>query len=103
MRQANLHAIPPPHLQAVLGLAQIRDVLGEPQSDRHQRDREGDGGDVGEHAVVKIVRFFPDPLIARQVVRFVWVFRVVPAWIPLLARQVSRMARPELEHAVLFF
>ena len=76
MRQANLHAIPPPHLQAVLGLAQIGDVLGEPQSDRHQRDREGDGGDVGQHAMVKIVRFFPHPLITRQVVRLSGIFGV---------------------------
>ena len=104
MRQADLHTIPPSQQHAVLAPAQISDVFGEPQSDRHQCHSEGDSRDIGQHPLAKIVRFFPHPLIARQVVRLVGIFQVQqPAWMPLPAQRVSRMARPEFEHAMLFF
>ena len=67
------HAVVPPHQHAILGLAQIGDAHREPDTDRRQRDREGERGNVGEHAVTKIVRFgaqpFSRPLITRQVER----------------------------------
>ena len=70
-----------------------------------QRDGKGEGRDVGQHAMAKIVRFFPGPLVARQVIRLVSDILLESrlARIAQPSRRARRGARPELEHAVLFF
>jgi len=92
----NLGAVAPAHQDAILGFAEFGDAHGKPYSDRGQCDGEGEGGEVRQHAVTKIVRFLPRPLIARQAVGFLAGVRLRRA-----AGRVRRGTRPEPEHAVL--
>src|SRR5258707_8893854 len=104
MRRGNARAIAPPHQHAILGLAQIRDAHGKPNSNRGQRHGKGEGREVRQHAMAKIVRFFAGEFIARQIVRLaarVLLPNRVAEGPP--ARGLRQGARPELEHAVLFF
>ena len=55
-RRRNLGAVMPSHQHAILGLAQIGDAHRQPYADRCQRDGEGEGGDVRQHAMPEIVR-----------------------------------------------
>src|SRR6266478_1830358 len=104
MRRGNARAIALPHQHAVLGLAQIRNAHGEPYSDGRQRDGKGESRNVGQHALAKIVRLIPVSLIARQVVRLTLrVLLRLAARIPPPTRRVGQGARPEFEHAMLFF
>src|SRR3979411_1318447 len=66
--RGNACAIAPSHQHAILGLAQIRDAHREPNSDCRQRDGEGEGGNVCEHAMAKIIRLVAVAL-ALQIVR----------------------------------
>src|SRR3984893_3344314 len=105
MRRRDTRAIPPSHQHAVLGLAQIRDAHGQPDSNGGQRDGKSEGGDIRQHPTVKIVRFVAVPLVAGQIVRLglgVFVERPVTR-LPSSARRVNQGARPKLEHAMLFF
>jgi len=104
-RRGNLCAIAPPHQHAILGLAQIRNAHGKPYSDRRQRDGKSEGRDVRQHALAKIVRFIPVSLIARQIVRFLpGLLRLgLLAQLAPPTGRVSQGARPEFEHAMLFF
>src|SRR6202022_386150 len=103
MRRGNPRAIAPPHQHAILGLAQIRNAHGEPDSDGRQRDGKGEGRNVRQHATAKIVRFIPIPLVARQIIRL-WsgillgspVARISPPW-----GRVSQGTWPEFEHPML--
>ena len=92
----NLGAVAPAHQDAILGLAEFGNAHGEPDPDRGQCDGEGEGGEVRQHAVTKIVGLLPRPLIARQPVGFLpgVLLRLAPGW-------VGRGTRPEPEHAVL--
>jgi len=104
MGRGNARAVAPPHQHAVLGLAQIRDAHGEPNSDGRQRDGESEGRNVRQHALAKIVRFTPVSLIARQIIRL-WpgvLLKSLVGRLPLPTRGVSHGARPEFEHAMLF-
>jgi hypothetical protein len=105
MRRGNARAVAPPHQHAVLGLAQIRNAHGKPYSDGRQRHGKSEGRDVRQHALAKIVRFSPVSLIARQIIRL-WpgvLLKSLAGRLPPPARRVSHGARPELEHAMLFF
>src|SRR3954453_11251014 len=66
----NPGAVPASHQNAILGLAEIGDAHGEPDSDRRQRDREGQRGDIGQHAVTEVLRLVSPPFVAGQVVRY---------------------------------
>ena len=103
MRRGDARAIAASHQHAILALAQVGNAHGEPNSDRGQRDREGEGGDVRQHALAKIVGFIAVPLIARQIIGLVssdLLNRLdVRAWPP--AWRLGQAARPEFEHAML--
>ena len=68
-RHRNPGAVAAAHQHAVLGLAQIGDADRKPDADRGQRDGEGEGRNVCQHAMAKVVRVVPIPLVARQIVR----------------------------------
>src|SRR3981081_4639674 len=105
MRRGNARAVAASHQHAILGLAEVGDAHGEPDSDRRQRDRKGERRDVRQHAMTKIVSLVMVALIARQIVRLapgVPLTRLVTRLSPQ-ARRLSEGARPELEHAMLFF
>src|SRR6185437_14943105 len=103
MRRINARAVAPPRQDAILGFAHIRDAHGQPYSDGHQGDRKGDGSDVREHAMAKVVRLIPGTLIARQVVGLgIGAFRLnLPARVALPTLKADRVARPEFEHLML--
>jgi len=98
-RDGNAHAVAPSHQHTVLGPAQIRNTHGKPYPDRQESHGKGEGCNVCEHAMAKIVRFFPVALIARQIVRRAMLLNRV-AQVPALTRR-SQGSRPELKHAVL--
>ena len=105
MWRGNARAIAASHQYAILGSAHIGDAHGEPQSDGGQRDGKGERRDIRQHAAAKIVRFAAVPFIARQIVRLLpdvlrW---SVAARVSPLARWMRQRARPEFEHAMLFF
>ena len=91
----NLGTVAPSHQDAILGLAEFGDAHREPYADRGQCDGEGEGGEIRQHAVTKIVRLLPRPLIARQVVGLLP--GVLLRW---TAGRLRRCTRPEPEHAV---
>lgn len=101
----NVRAISSPHQDAILGLAQIGNAHGEPNSDRRQSRGEGERRDICEHAMAKIVRFGPVSLVARPVARLMAsvLLQTLIAVVSPLAGRTSRRARPELEHTMLFF
>src|SRR5216683_1444376 len=101
VRCRNVRAIAPPHQHAVLGLAQVRNAHGEPYSDRGQRDGKGKGRNVCQHAMTKVVRLIPVPLVARQVVLWLSLLAQLAQGFSPPTRRVNRGARPEFEHAVL--
>jgi hypothetical protein len=105
VRRVKAGAIAPPRQHAILGFAHIGDAHGKPNSNRHQGDRECDGRDIRQHAMTEVVRFIPGPFIARQVVRLgARAVRLgLSARVTLPARRADRVARPELEHPMLFF
>ncbi len=103
MHCGNAGAIAPAHQHAVLGLAQIRNAHGEPDSDGRQRHRKSQGRNICQHAMAKIVRFIAVSIVARQVVRLlrgVVLTRLVTD-VPQPTRRASQGARPEFEHAML--
>jgi hypothetical protein len=103
--RGNANAIAPPHQYAILGPAQIGDAHREPYPDRRQRDGKSERGDIGEHAVAKIVRLLPRTFVARQIERLglaILMLRLDPQIGPLRGR-LKRAARPEWKHAMLFF
>ncbi len=104
MRRINAGAVAPPRQHAILGFAHIRNTYGKPYSDGHQGDHKCDGSDVREHAMAKVVRFIPGAFIARQVIGLgTGVFRLsLPTRVTLPTRRADRVARPELEHPMLF-
>jgi hypothetical protein len=104
MRRGNAGAIAPAHQHAVLGLAQIRNAHGEPDSDRRQRHGKSQGRNVCQHATAKIVRFIAISLVARQVVRLLRgvVLKRLVARVPRPAGRASQGSRPKFEHAMLF-
>src|SRR5258708_3159969 len=69
MRRGNARAIAPPHQHAILGLAQIRDAHGKPNSNRGQRHGKGEARKVRQHAVAKIARLFPADFITQHIAR----------------------------------
>ena len=95
MRRGNAGAIAAPHQHAVLGLAQVRNAHGEPNSDRYQGGGKSEGCNVRQHAPAKVVRFAPLSLIARQIIRLVRsvVPRSLAAGVFRPARRVSRRSR----------
>src|SRR5437764_4006805 len=104
MWRRNTRAIPPAHQHAILGVANSRDAHGEPYSDRGKGIGKSKSGDVGQHAMAKIVRIIPRLLKARQIVRLAAsrvLARILLAQMPW--GWVSHRARPEFEHAVLLF
>ena len=90
----NAGAVVPSHQHAILGFAQVGDAHRKPDADCRQRDRECKGGNVGEHAVAKIVRFLRLALNVRQAFGFVANFLLAPAG------RLCRGTRPELDDAV---
>ena len=98
-RDGNAHAVPPSHQYTVLGPAQIRNTHGKPYPDRQESHGKGEGCNVCEHAMAKIVRFFPVAFIARQIVRRAMFLNGV-ALVPALGRR-SQGSRTKLKHAVL--
>src|SRR5665647_3677178 len=94
----NARAIAASHQHAILGFAQIGDAHGKPDSHRRQRNGEGEGRDVGQHAMAKIVRFVPRPLVARKIVRLTVdvLLESRLARIPPPCERVRRGARPKL-------
>jgi hypothetical protein len=120
MRRGNARAIAAAHQHAVLGGTEIRNAHREPYADGGQRDGKGEGRNVRQHAMTKIVRFFPVALIPRQVIRLLpgvllasvflpsvfmrsVLMRSFRAKVSLRTRRPSRATRPEFEHAMLFF
>src|SRR5205814_3547563 len=104
MRRGDMRAIAPAHQHAILGVAKIRDAHRQPYSDRGQCNGKGKSGDVGQHAMAKIVRIIPRLLKARQIVRLAAsrvLARILLAQMPW--GWLSHRARPEFEHAVLLF
>src|SRR6266480_6890291 len=97
VRRGNVRAITPPHQHAILGLAHIGDAHGKPYSDRRQRDGKSEGGNVGQHAMTKIVRLFPVALVARP---RAFLPSLLSRFFPL-TRRAHRGPWPELEHAML--
>src|SRR5688572_7096139 len=91
-RRRNRGAVAPSHQHAILGLAEIADGDRKPYSDRGQRDGEGEGRDVGKHAMAEFVRFLGGSFEAREILRR------LPRRI---FRRMRRSARPEFEHAML--
>jgi hypothetical protein len=68
VRHEDAGAVAPPHCHAILGLAQIGNADGKPQSDSRQRDGKCQGGEVGQHAMAKIVGSITVALIAGEIV-----------------------------------
>ena len=66
---ANLGAVAPTHQHAILVLAQIGNAHRQPYSNGRQRDGEGEGRDVGQHAMLEVVRFLAASFEARQIRR----------------------------------
>src|SRR5947209_16179294 len=97
MRRSDPGAIPPAHQHAILGLAQIGDAHGQPDTDGDQRHGKGEGRHVCQHAMTKIVGFLAGSLVARKIVG------LLPdiARLAVLPRRLGHRARPELEYAVL--
>lgn len=99
----------PAHQHAILGLAQVGDAHGKPDADRRERNGEGEGGDIGEHAVAEIVRFLPGFLVTRKVEarQLGWlgrriVMQLLDDGVTPQGLGLRRIAWPELQHAVLF-
>jgi len=69
MRHGNLDAIVASHQYTILGSAQMGDTHGQPDTDRQQRQRECESGDIGQHSLSVIVDFFGRALVTRQIVR----------------------------------
>lgn len=97
-RRRNLGAVAPSHQHAILVLAQVRDADRQPYSDRGQRDGEGEGRDVRQHAMPELAGFLGGSLEPRQIPGRI--LGRLPVRLPL-ARRMRRRARPELEHAML--
>jgi hypothetical protein len=104
VRRGNMRAVAPSHQHAILGFAQIRNAHGEPYSDRGQRDGKSEGRNIRQHALTKIVRLISVPFVARQVVLWLSLLRLSRlTQLSPPTRRLKRGARPEFEHAVLFF
>jgi hypothetical protein len=107
MRHEDVGAVAPPHGHAILGLAQIGDAGGKPQGNGRERDGECEGGEVGQHAMAKIVGFIALALIAGEIVGLGGLGLGFPApgqlavFGALTAMRCESGARPEYEHAVL--
>jgi len=69
MRHGNLDAIVASHQHTILGSTQMGDTHGQPDTDRQQRQRECESGDIGQHSLSVIVDFFGRALVTRQIVR----------------------------------
>ena len=63
----NPGVVPASHQHAILSLAQIGNAHRKPDSDRRQRHGEGQGGDIGQHAMTEIVRLVAGPFVAGQI------------------------------------
>jgi len=103
VRWKDLDAIAATHQDAVLGPSQMRDVDGEPDSDREESQRECESRDVCQHALSEIVRLLPVALITGQIVGYFEFSSGLLRISALAPRHRYRVARPELEHAVLIF
>ena len=99
MWHGNLDAIVASHQDAILGSAQMGDAHGEPYADRQQGHREGEGGNVRQHPLPVVIRWFGDALIARQIVGHVQTVSSGGLIPPLGGRRSG--AWPKREHAVL--
>ena len=102
MRGRDAGAIPASHQHTILGPAHIGDAHREPNPDCRQRDRKGQGRQVGQHAMPEIVRIAPRLLVAGQIIRLTG--RVLPQFLLAQSPRVCRSrrrARSELDYAAL--
>jgi len=62
-------AVPPPHQDAILSIAQVGEAVRQPDSDQRQHDRESGCGQVVQHPVAVFRRGFLAVRIAGEAVR----------------------------------